>query len=58
MTKENIEKQQLEVETTSLNEKIKTVNDSTTVKPFPTLVSFGDGTGESCRIVDGEIHCN
>ncbi|MRJ47292.1 hypothetical protein [Fundicoccus ignavus] len=58
MAKENIEKKQLEVESTGLNEKIKTVNDSTTVKPFPTLVSFGDGTGASCRIVDGEIHCN
>ena len=58
MAKENIEKKQLEVESTGLNENIKTVNDSTTVKPFPTLVSFGDDTGASCRIVDGEVHCN
>lgn len=58
MAKENIEKKQLEVESTGLNENIKTVNDSTTVKPFPTLVSFGDDTGASCRIVDGEIKCN
>lgn len=58
MTKENVEKQQLEVEAISVNEQVKTEMDSTTVKPYPTLVSFGDDTGASCRIVDGEIHCN